>query len=76
MAREKADFRANVVRIEEMFPGEGMLTVSQAAKWLKVDRHKVAALIERGRIEAVNVSIGKQRAAWRVSVEALARFSS
>ena len=76
MARERCDFRANIVRIEEMFPGEGMLTVSQAAKWLKVDRHKVASLIERGKIAAVNVGTGKQKASWRVSVEALARFSS
>ena len=76
MAREKADYRANIVRIEEMFPGEGMLTVSQAAKWLKVDRHKVTALIEHGRLVGVSVGVGKKNKTWRVSVEALARFSS
>lgn len=76
MAREKADYRANIVRIEEMFPGDGMLTVAQAAKWLKCDRHKVTSLITRGRLAAVNVSSGKRNSVWRVSVESLARFSS
>ncbi|MBQ2876975.1 MAG: helix-turn-helix domain-containing protein [Clostridia bacterium] len=76
MAREKNDYRGNIIRIENMFPGEGMLTVTQAAKWLRCDRHKVAALIERGRLTAVNIGSGKERAIWRVPVESLARFSS
>ena len=76
MAREKADYRANLSRIVEMFQDAGMLTVSEAARWLKCDRHKVTALIERGRLTAVNVGLGKENAAWRVSVESLARFSS
>lgn len=76
MAREKADYRTNLLRIEGMFPGEGMLTVSQVAKWLKCDRHKVTALIGRGRLTAVNIGSGRQNASWRVSVESLARFSS
>ena len=76
MAKEKADYRTNILRIEEMFPGEGMLTVAQVAKWLKVDRHKVTALIEGGRLTAVNVGFGRKNSLWRVAVESLARFSS
>lgn len=76
MAREKEDYRTNLARIEMMFPGEGMLTVSQAAKWLKVDRHKVTGLIISRRLPAVDVGLGKKNSSYRISVEALARFSS
>lgn len=76
MAREKEDYRTNLARIETMFPGEGMLTVSQAARWLKVDRHKVTALIEARRLQAVNVGLGKKNSSYRIAVESLARFSS
>lgn len=76
MVREKLDYRANLSRLCEMFPGDGMLTVSECAKWLKCDRQKVTALIERDKLPAVNVGSGRKYASWRVSVESLARFSS
>lgn len=78
MAREKTDYRTNLVRINEMFPGAGMLTVSQVAAWLNVERRTVTALIERYRnpLPAVDVGAGGRNKAYRVSVEALARFSS
>ncbi len=77
MAREKTDYRANIESIREKFPGTGMLTVLQAAAWLQVERRTVTALIERARnpLPAVDVGSGKQRV-YRISVEALARFSS
>jgi hypothetical protein len=77
MAREKKDYRANLASIREMFPDSGMLTVLQAAAWLAVDRRTVTALIERSRdpLPAVDVGKGKNKV-YRVSVEALARFSS
>ncbi len=78
MAREKADYRTNLLRINEMFPGAGMLTVEEVASWLKVERRTVTALIERYRnpLPAVDVGAGKKNKIYRVSVEALARFSS
>lgn len=78
MAREKADYRTNIERIQEMFPGDGMLTVVDVARWLKVDRRTVTALIERRRdpLPAVDIGAGGRNKAYRVSVEALARFSS
>lgn len=76
MPREKLDYRTNIARIGEMFPGEGMLTVSEVARWLKVDRHKVTGLIRNGRLPAVEVGFGKKNSIYRVAVEALARFSS
>lgn len=78
MAREKTDYRTNLVRINEMFPGAGMLSVAQVAAWLNVERRTVTALIERYRnpLPAVDVSVGKKNKIYRVSVEALARFSS
>ena len=77
MAREKADYRANIASIKERFPGAGMLTVKQVSDWLQVDRRTVTALIERMRnpLPAVDVGGGKNRV-YRVSIEALARFSS
>ncbi len=77
MAREKMDYRANIVNIKEMFPDVGALTVDQVAKWLSVDKRTVKALIERYRnpLPAVDVGSGKNKV-YRVSVEALARFSS
>ena len=78
MAREKADYRANLMRIHESFPGRGMLTVDECAAWLGVNRRTVTALIERMRnpLPAVDVSLGRKNKVYRVSVEALARFSS
>lgn len=77
MARERMDYRANIASIREKFPEAGMLTVNQAAEWLQVDRRTVTALIERARdsLPAVDVGGGK-RSIYRISVEALARFSS
>ena len=77
MAREKTDYRANIANIREMFPGAGMLSVPQVADWLRVDRRTVAGLIQRRRdpLPAVNVGSDKKKI-YRVSVEALARFSS
>lgn len=77
MAREKIDYRSNIASIREMFPGAGMLTVPQVAGWLQVDRRTVAGLIQRRRdpLPAVNIGSEKKKI-YRVSVEALARFSS
>lgn len=77
MPREKVDYRANIASIREKFPGAGMLTVPQVADWLQVDKRTVAALIQRKRepLPAVDIGSGKNRV-YRVSVEALARFSS
>ncbi len=77
MPREKIDYRANIASIREMFPDVRMLTVPQVAEWLQVDRRTVAGLIQRRRdpLPAVNVGSDKKKT-YRVSVEALARFSS
>lgn len=78
MGREKRDYRANIASIREMFPDAGMLTVVQVAKWMSVDRRTVTALIERrvNPLLAVDVGAGSKNKVYRVSVEALARFSS
>ena len=77
MARERLDYRANIANIKEKFPGVGALTVPQVAEWLQVDRRTVAGLIQRRKdpLPAVNVGSDKKKI-YRVSVEALARFSS
>lgn len=78
MGREKRDYRANIASIREMFPDAGMLTVPQVATWLSVDRRTVTALIERRRdpLVAVDIGSGNKNKVYRVSIEALARFSS
>ena len=78
MAREKADFRANMARIRESFPQKGMLTVEEAAEWLSVTRKTVTSLIERkvNPLPAVNVGTSARYKSYRISIEALARFSS
>lgn len=62
----------------DRLPGTGMLTVSQVAEWLNVERRTVTALIERYKnpLPAVDIGAGGKNRAYRVSVEALARFSS
>ena len=78
MGREKEDYRANLASIEEKFPGIKMLTVDQVAEWLQVNRRTVTHIIEKPRspLVAVDVSCGKKNKIYRVSVEALARYSS
>lgn len=78
MGRERRDYRANIASIREMFPDAGMLTVPQVATWLSVDRRTVTALIERRRdpLVAVDIGNGNKNKVYRVSIEALARFSS
>ena len=78
MGREREDYRANLASIREKFPGAGMLTVEQVAEWLQVNRRTVTCIIERPRspLVAVDVSCGKKNKVYRVSVEALARYSS
>jgi excisionase family DNA binding protein len=75
MGREKQDYRANLARVTE-FSEDGVLTVGEVARFLKIDRHTVTALIERGRLTGVNVGLGKKNAIYRVSAESLARFIS
>lgn len=78
MSREKTDFRANIARIRESFPQKGMLTVDEAAAWFGVTRKTVTALIERkvNPLPAVNVGSSSKYKSYRISIEALARFSS
>ena len=59
MPREKMDYRANIARINESFPGRGMLTVDEAASWLSVTRKTVTALIERKANPLPAVNIGR-----------------
>lgn len=75
MAREKLDYRANLARIKE-YSEDNVLTVREVAQFLKIDRHTVTSLIERGRLVGVNVGLGKKKAIYRVSAESLARFIS
>ena len=76
MAREKLDFRANIARINELYPNSGTLTVTEVAGFLKCDRHSVTELIKKRKLTAVNSSSGGKNAIWRISVEALARVCS
>ena len=77
MGRERKDYRSNITMISDMFPGSGMLTVAEVASFLKCDRHTVTAMIDNGKLPAVNISTGKKgNARDRVSVEALARVCS
>lgn len=76
MAREKIDYRENLARLREYTDGQIVLTVSEVARFLKIDRHKVAKLIQSGKLGAVDVSASSKNASWRVSVEALARYIS
>ena len=77
MAREKMDYRSNISKLKEDFPGVGALTVKQVAQWLSCDVRTVKAVIERRRdpLVAVDVGNGKNKV-YRVSIEALARFVS
>jgi excisionase family DNA binding protein len=74
----KADYRANIARLNDMFPGKSMLTVDEVAEWLSVNRKTVTSLIVRkvNPLPAVNVGATSRYKSYRVSVEALAKFSS
>ena len=76
MSREKMDYRYNIARINQLFPNSGTLTVSEAAEWLKCDRHTVTEMIRKRKLPAVNISLGGKNAKWRIAVEALARLCS
>lgn len=39
--REKADFRDNLVRLDEKFPGRELLRISEVAEFMGVDRRTV-----------------------------------
>ena len=50
------------------------MTVADIAQLLKVPDKQVHRLIDAGRLHAINVGTGKQRARWRISLEAWHRF--
>lgn len=42
MPREKIDYRNQLERIMEAFPGKEVLSVNEVSKWLKSDQRTVA----------------------------------
>lgn len=42
MAREKIGFRDTIALLNEMFPGQGMLSKTEVARFMGVDRSTVA----------------------------------
>ena len=73
--REKDLYRENLMMLREAFPHRNTLTVNEVADWLSVTRRTVEYLIEKNRLPAINVGKGKYNI-YRVTLEALARFSS
>lgn len=51
------------------------VTPAQAAAQLKMNVNTVRGLINSGSLRASNVSRGKERPRWRISVEELASFA-
>jgi len=45
MAREKEDFRDNLFRIDEHFPGRELITTKEAAQWLGIDPRTVIKIM-------------------------------
>ena len=45
MAREKEDFRDNLCRIDEHFPGRELLTTKEVAVWLGIDPRTVIKMM-------------------------------
>ena len=52
----------------------GLLTPEDAAEQLKVSAEHVRALIRSGRLEAINLAIGKKRPLYRIAAKALEGF--
>ena len=75
MAREKEGYRDNIELLGEAFPGKKMLTVEEVADYLCCDRRTITGLIEKGKLVAINVGMGKYNV-YRVPVREVARFSS
>lgn len=71
--REKDGYRDAIALIGMMFPDKKMLTVEETASALCCGRRTVTSLIEKGKLPAVDVGLGKYRI-YRVSVKDLAKF--
>lgn len=58
MPREKENFREQLAVINEAFNGKPLLNMSEVAKWLHMDRHRVAKrfTFKNGRISAVQLA--------------------
>lgn len=54
MAREKPEYRQQLERIQEAFPGKELLGVYEVAKWLKMDYRTVKKLF---RFKGTKISI-------------------
>ena len=46
MAREKPEYRRQLERIQEAFPGKEMLGIYEVAKWLHMDNRTVKKLFQ------------------------------
>jgi excisionase family DNA binding protein len=73
MPKEKNGYRENIAILNEMFPGQNSLGVSEAAAYLGVDRRTVVRLINKKMLPANNVGCGKYNI-YRISKLALARL--
>lgn len=57
----------------KLFPGRKTLTLNEVADALSICRDQVLGLIDEGLLDAVNIGT-RQRAHWRISVEAFDAF--
>lgn len=58
MPREKENFREQLAVINEAFDGKPYLNASEVARWLRMDRHRVAKrfTFKNGRISSVQLA--------------------
>ena len=75
MAREKEGYRENLELLGEAFPGKKMLTVEEVSAYLGCDRRTITGLIEKGKLVAVDIGMGKYNV-YRVPVREGARLSA
>lgn len=75
MAREKEGYRENLELLGEAFPGKKMLTVEEVSDYLGCDRRTITGLIEKGKLVAVDIGMGKYNV-YRVPVREVARLSA
>ena len=61
MGREIEGYRENIADLNEAFPNQRWLNQSEVARYLGVDRMTVRRMIERGKIVAYNIGVGKYK---------------
>lgn len=73
--REKEGYREQIERLAEIYPNKVLLTITESAGVLGIDKRTVLALIKKKKLLATNIAAGTKNKRYMIPISAIAKFT-